>query len=164
MRRAGGLVMSLFFFSSRRRHTRCSRDWSSDVCSSDLTSALDRRVEHRHEHIGPFDREALVALEGAPQESLEAIHIAQSSEDGALLLWSERPPHLTALDGMTEPLALAFLLEVLELEPDRAGVDGAQPRHNIRGRSILHSQRRARNLREIALENAVEFRLELGRA
>src|SRR5687768_18614552 len=25
-----------FFCSSRRRHTRCSRDWSSDVCSSDL--------------------------------------------------------------------------------------------------------------------------------
>src|SRR6478752_10576577 len=25
-----------FFFSSRRRHTTCSRDWSSDVCSSDL--------------------------------------------------------------------------------------------------------------------------------
>src|SRR2546422_7423313 len=28
--------LSVFFFSSRRRHTRCSRDWSSDVCSSDL--------------------------------------------------------------------------------------------------------------------------------
>src|SRR3989442_8928317 len=27
-----------FFFSSRRRHTRCGRDWSSDVCSSDLSS------------------------------------------------------------------------------------------------------------------------------
>src|SRR5206468_6484405 len=26
-----------FFFSSRRRHTRSDRDWSSDVCSSDLT-------------------------------------------------------------------------------------------------------------------------------
>src|SRR5262245_65105892 len=25
-----------FFFSSRRRHTRCLSDWSSDVCSSDL--------------------------------------------------------------------------------------------------------------------------------
>src|SRR5207249_8887803 len=25
-----------FFFSSRRRHTRSKRDWSSDVCSSDL--------------------------------------------------------------------------------------------------------------------------------
>src|SRR2546422_4171086 len=29
-----------FFFSSRRRHTRCSRDWSSDVCSSDLLLAI----------------------------------------------------------------------------------------------------------------------------
>src|SRR5207302_2087297 len=29
----------LFFFSSRRRHTRFSRDWSSDVCSSDLDVA-----------------------------------------------------------------------------------------------------------------------------
>src|SRR6266542_5867311 len=28
-----------FFFSSRRRHTRCYRDWSSDVCSSDLAYA-----------------------------------------------------------------------------------------------------------------------------
>src|SRR6266498_4988509 len=26
---------NVFFFSSRRRHTRCGRDWSSDVCSSD---------------------------------------------------------------------------------------------------------------------------------
>src|SRR5699024_5068254 len=30
------LYPSLFFFSSRRRHTRSKRDWSSDVCSSDL--------------------------------------------------------------------------------------------------------------------------------
>src|SRR5690606_40794249 len=29
-------LVVLFFFSSRRRHTRFSRDWSSDVCSSDL--------------------------------------------------------------------------------------------------------------------------------
>src|SRR5699024_11368922 len=29
----------LFFFSSRRRHTRSKRDWSSDVCSSDLQIA-----------------------------------------------------------------------------------------------------------------------------
>src|SRR5207245_5620897 len=29
-----------FFFSSRRRHTRCYRDWSSDVCSSDLRQNL----------------------------------------------------------------------------------------------------------------------------
>src|SRR5579872_1244237 len=57
-----------FFFSSRRRHTRCGRDWSSDVCSSDLhaiaehepgasvtNDVVDRRCgesvidRHRHE-------------------------------------------------------------------------------------------------------------------
>src|SRR5699024_11357281 len=35
------LSFFFFFFSSRRRHTRSKRDWSSDVCSSDLTSMLD---------------------------------------------------------------------------------------------------------------------------
>src|SRR5436305_10840694 len=30
----------VFFFSSRRRHTRCGRDWSSDVCSSDLKTLV----------------------------------------------------------------------------------------------------------------------------
>src|SRR5699024_11593829 len=29
-------ILLMFFFSSRRRHTRSKRDWSSDVCSSDL--------------------------------------------------------------------------------------------------------------------------------
>src|SRR6266852_1432043 len=33
------------FFSSRRRHTRCYRDWSSDVCSSDLYGC--ERAPHR---------------------------------------------------------------------------------------------------------------------
>src|SRR5699024_11512344 len=30
------IIYRIFFFSSRRRHTRSKRDWSSDVCSSDL--------------------------------------------------------------------------------------------------------------------------------
>src|SRR5690606_39475617 len=34
----------LFFFSSRRRHTRFSRDWSSDVCSSDLPVPSNGRI------------------------------------------------------------------------------------------------------------------------
>src|SRR5207253_10676784 len=37
-RDAALLRSCLFFFSSRRRHTRWPRDWSSDVCSSDLPS------------------------------------------------------------------------------------------------------------------------------
>src|SRR5258707_10163211 len=38
---AQGSVVSFFFFSSRRRHTRYWRDWSSDVCSSDLALAFE---------------------------------------------------------------------------------------------------------------------------
>src|SRR5207245_6344291 len=34
----------LIFFSSRRRHTRCYRDWSSDVCSSDLYPTVDLKA------------------------------------------------------------------------------------------------------------------------
>src|SRR2546429_6674719 len=35
-----------FFFSSRRRHTRCSRDWSSDVCSSDIAGQTRQVLEN----------------------------------------------------------------------------------------------------------------------
>src|SRR5690606_40595524 len=38
-----GIVIG-FFFSSRRRHTMFSRDWSSDVCSSDLVEALQELI------------------------------------------------------------------------------------------------------------------------
>src|SRR5690625_373401 len=56
-------VFVVFFFSSRRRHTRWPRDWSSDVCSSDLVdkinfgdgvSRYDLRkegAEHFHHHL-----------------------------------------------------------------------------------------------------------------
>src|SRR6185312_3246430 len=49
------MIIFFFFFSSRRRHTRSDRDWSSDVCSSDLvfpasSRSIDPRssVERRH--------------------------------------------------------------------------------------------------------------------
>src|SRR6266436_3044994 len=41
-----------FFFSSRRRHTRCSRDWSSDVCSSDLKFL--RELAFLRENLNPI--------------------------------------------------------------------------------------------------------------
>src|SRR5204863_801827 len=37
-----------FFFSSRRRHTRSLRDWSSDVCSSDLGGQMSRVLWFRY--------------------------------------------------------------------------------------------------------------------
>src|SRR5437868_7603178 len=45
---ASCVIFFFFFFSSRRRHTRSKRDWSSDVCSSDLLEyrPSNRRVVH----------------------------------------------------------------------------------------------------------------------
>src|SRR5438876_11723519 len=45
----------MFFFSSRRRHTRWTGDWSSDVCSSDL-DLQDRRCEIT----GPVERKMMI--------------------------------------------------------------------------------------------------------
>src|SRR5256885_4598883 len=43
---------AFFFFSSRRRHTRLQGDWSSDVCSSDLESGLDRVIRASYDLLG----------------------------------------------------------------------------------------------------------------
>src|SRR5215510_15431371 len=51
--------MCFFFFSSRRRHTRWPRDWSSDVCSSDLhrlEQKQDVGEQNRSIHSQTFDR------------------------------------------------------------------------------------------------------------
>src|SRR5207245_4029545 len=52
------------FCSSRRRHTRCYRDWSSDVCSSDLT------LRDSHETLPRVTtpRAELLAIDGTPFE------------------------------------------------------------------------------------------------
>src|SRR5699024_2203602 len=39
------IYVSCFFFSSRRRHTRSKRDWSSDVCSSDLPTTTITKLQ-----------------------------------------------------------------------------------------------------------------------
>src|SRR2546429_3351765 len=59
----------VFFFSSRRRHTRCSRDWSSDVCSSDLSIASADRATTSIRSLATFSRRdpdqfSAVAIEG----------------------------------------------------------------------------------------------------
>src|SRR6266550_9626853 len=91
-------VGTFFFFSSRRRHTRCSRDWSSDVCSSDLTGrfATDRLAENW----GSWEEMEAKAPEGIP-----AGRLGQPEEFGDLVAFicSERAAYLTGtvipLDG-----------------------------------------------------------------
>src|SRR5688500_20163689 len=94
----------LFFFSSRRRHTRLQGDWSSDVCSSDLLEALaasgqalrnpDCQIELRdvdrftaangHFELGralapPFEKERIAAA-----DELDLFRDADSRDAGGL--------------------------------------------------------------------------------
>src|SRR5205814_7135465 len=46
------VIQVFFFFSSRRRHTRCLSDWSSDVCSSDLLTITPRAMLQRADYNG----------------------------------------------------------------------------------------------------------------
>src|SRR5206468_8026162 len=73
--------MFVFFFSSRRRHTRSDRDWSSDVCSSDLTrfrlneTAGENGLDFRSE-------EQLIAMT-CPVERLHAQPITYEEQPAA---------------------------------------------------------------------------------
>src|SRR5256885_2911144 len=50
----------MFFFSSRRRHTRLQGDWSSDVCSSDL--------EPEHGYSGKYQNDHRPEADGGPED------------------------------------------------------------------------------------------------
>src|SRR5689334_24225927 len=59
------LMFFLFFFSSRRRHTRWNCDWSSDVCSSDLPLLADLDVRAGGQaHVEGEAREAVLLVGG----------------------------------------------------------------------------------------------------
>src|SRR4030043_104524 len=79
-------TLYFFFFSSRRRHPRCSRDWSSDVCSSDLQQLLGiREVLSGLSNL----RLPLLVLHGAEDRTIspkasEAFFRGASSQDKTL--------------------------------------------------------------------------------
>src|SRR5699024_11674211 len=76
--------LSFFFFSSRRRHTRSKRDWSSDVCSSDLIDEVvesirvlnSQGISATVDNLGEFVFEKSEALAAKDQilNVIEAIH------------------------------------------------------------------------------------------
>src|SRR5256885_7821994 len=70
----------IFFFSSRRRHTRLQGDWSSDVCSSDLV--LGERAVAIH-----ADDAGVLADVAVPGTALEAVSAHDMALGGHQLAW-----------------------------------------------------------------------------
>src|SRR5256884_686454 len=106
-----------FFFSSRRRHTRCSRDWSSDVCSSDLgaeVASSDGQLRHAQRAA-----RASVAEEASPLcmplcadqfQLAEFGGVSEAVSDWALLTGHLGPPLflLSRISELSSPCRVRF--------------------------------------------------------
>src|SRR5262245_65173253 len=112
------LNILLFFFSSRRRHTRCLSDWSSDVCSSDLGVLPGRRrldegrgaAQHAVPDLAHHVPERLArAGEGAGRL---ALRVRQPDRPILADLARQRRPHAVTVDGLDVFLALEPALPV----------------------------------------------------
>src|SRR5690554_7321735 len=83
-------VFIFFFFSSRRRHTRCGRDWSSDVCSSDLFSFYSQVMAGVEEVLIPHNYGLFFrTITGKTKEDVEVINELIKDEKTAGLIRSE---------------------------------------------------------------------------
>src|SRR5690554_7431596 len=82
-----------FFFSSRRRHTRCGRDWSSDVCSSDLETI--EQVIEQSGLIAHHQKEKGEKAQARIENLEELVSAArQFAAEEADLIEEEELPHL----------------------------------------------------------------------
>src|SRR6266498_5384651 len=86
-------MVFFFFFSSRRRHTRCGRDWSSDVCSSDLYSAPG---------LFPGKSEVSAGLGGHAEGAKAEIEIAPGKNTSLDLALKRSSPILTPADWIPQ--------------------------------------------------------------
>src|SRR5690606_7293954 len=116
----------VFFFSSRRRHTRFSRDWSSDVCSSDLLApwagdvlqAIPQVVAHA-ESRGPLNLTWLAAAALGLWRLGALLGLVPALRWAAMALYASLPLTASLLGGMqteTPAVAVALALAVVVLD------------------------------------------------
>src|SRR5207302_3417069 len=102
-----------FFFSSRRRHTRFSRDWSSDVCSSDLHQFSLPVLVERRGHFFCSQRFAFKRLYDdanrqsiLPAELQIALIVRRNGHDGACPRSEEHTSELQSRENLVCRLLL----------------------------------------------------------
>src|SRR5256886_4207882 len=96
------MLFIIFFFSSRRRHTRFDCDWSSDVCSSDLIAL---KFASRALDALPLPRPRYEIFVYSPR--VEGLHLRFGKVARGGIRWSDRPQ-----DFRTEILGLAKAQQV----------------------------------------------------
>src|SRR5216683_2563244 len=125
-----------FFFSSRRRHTRSDRDWSSDVCSSDLLPVLmtpgviqivgtgKTLIPVEEEEIAAIQRVVKNGLSTMPWPYLQVGHVARI-EEGPLRGMSGIIVRIKS--GMKLVLSVSLLQRSVAVEVDRSWLGGVHP-------------------------------------
>src|SRR5215475_3861262 len=110
--------MFFFFFSSRRRHTRFSRDWSSDVCSSDLREVL-----------AEWGRRQVVVVVGPGLVVVTDVRQHRVGEDREELPHPAAGLELDAAARRPDPAALPLLLILVAagVTLARSGLDVVEP-------------------------------------
>src|SRR5438445_13131815 len=109
--------MYFFFFSSRRRHTRYWRDWSSDVCSSDLDVA--DQAAHRL-GVGDLERVEALAHQRAKRCLVHALgQVAVAELDLEVELGGVGGPALAELLELAERLLELLAIGADDIEDQR---------------------------------------------
>src|SRR5207253_8089684 len=112
-----------FFFSSRRRHTRWPRDWSSDVCSSDLESLNHARNAAENE---ARLRDAAESMWTAERLSVQ---LRTRLDEGHLFVVSNREPYMHQRNGKAVDVIVPPSGLVTALEPVLDACDGTWIAH-----------------------------------
>src|SRR5207245_8750793 len=133
------LLFSVFFFSSRRRHTRCYRDWSSDVCSSDLLHILGTE-RHEARRIDNQLR-GRAGRQGDPGSSRFFISL---EDDLARIFGGERVKQLMFRLGMTEGVPIESRMVSKRIEEAQKGVEAQNfdaRKHLLEYDDVMNKQR-----------------------
>src|SRR5215813_621691 len=117
----------VFFFSSRRRHTRCGRDWSSDVCSSDLRQRGAHRAPRRDAHARARRSHPAVDLSAGAGEGFGSSRLVRP---GGSPVPRRGDGHVDAVQPFRGPALRSARERRPRIEPPRRGAGGraAAPR------------------------------------
>src|SRR6266571_7114163 len=122
--------MCFFFFSSRRRHTRLTCDWSSDVCSSDLEGLQGSTDFFKHRMVLPFtgsyaEFEHVIGHEMVHQFQFDVISRGRIGAGVQTLVNANLP--LWFMEGMAEYLSIGPIDPLTSMTLRDASLEGHLP-------------------------------------